>query len=86
MLLYKYSNKYLCKYKNIFGKPGIGIHKYKIFNIAIFDFIGTIMLSLIIHNYFNLKINIILFTILLFILSIIIHKIFCVKTTLSSII
>ena len=39
----------LCKYKNIFGEPKIGIHKYRLFDIAIIDVIGTIILGYIIH-------------------------------------
>ena len=32
----------LCKYKDILGKPGQGVHSYRIFNIAIVDVILTI--------------------------------------------
>ena len=31
-----------CKYKDLFGKPGEGVHSYRIFNIAIVDVILTI--------------------------------------------
>jgi len=33
----------LCKYKNVLGKPKEGIHKYRIFNIAIVDTLVTII-------------------------------------------
>jgi len=72
----------LCKYKDVFGRPGEGAHSYRIFNIAIVDTIGTIIIGYLISKYFKLKLYIVL--IVLFILSIIIHKIFCVKTTLSN--
>ena len=71
-----------CKYKDFFGEVNTGIHSYRIFNIAIFDVIFTLLAAFIIHliipkyNYY-----IILFS--LFILGIILHYIFCVKTTIN---
>jgi hypothetical protein len=72
----------LCKYKNIFGKVGKGVHSYRIFNIAIVDVILTFLLAFIIqlllpkYNYYHILI-------LLFILGIILHRMFCVKTTID---
>ena len=72
----------LCKYKNIFGKVGEGVHSYRIFNIAIVDVILTFLLAFIIqlllpkYNYYHILI-------LLFILGIILHRMFCVKTTID---
>ncbi len=36
------------KYKNIFGIPGEGIHRYRFLNTAIVDFIGAIILACLI--------------------------------------
>ena len=36
----------LCKYKDLLGVPKKGIHKYRIFNIAIFDVLLTYFLVL----------------------------------------
>jgi hypothetical protein len=72
----------LCKYKDIFGKVGEGVHSYRIFNIAIVDVILTFLLAFIIqlllpkYNYYHILI-------LLFILGIILHRMFCVKTTID---
>jgi hypothetical protein len=72
----------LCKYKDIFGKVAEGVHSYRIFNIAIVDVILTFLLAFIIqlllpkYNYYHILI-------LLFILGIILHRIFCVKTTID---
>ena len=72
----------LCKYKDIFGKVGEGVHSYRIFNIAIIDVILTFLLAFIIqlllpkYNYYHILI-------LLFILGIILHRMFCVKTTID---
>jgi uncharacterized membrane protein YcaP (DUF421 family) len=74
----------LCKYKNIFGAEKTGIHKYRIFNIAIFDLIGTIVIAFIFYKIFNINFFIIL--IILLFLAIIIHRLFCVNTTINKLI
>lgn len=71
----------LCKFKDIFGKPKEGPHSYRIFNIAIVDTVLTIIIGYLIAKYFKLKLVNVL--IVLFILSVIIHKMFCVETTLT---
>jgi hypothetical protein len=71
----------LCKYKDIFGKPNEGPHSYKIFNIAVVDTVLTVILGYFISNFF--KVNLIHVLLSLFILSIIVHKMFCVQTTLT---
>jgi hypothetical protein len=68
----------LCKYKNIFGEENKGIHSYRLFNVAIVDVIGTIIIALLISRKHFLKI-----LILLFILGIILHRLFCVRTTID---
>ena len=72
----------LCQYKNIFGEIDKGVHSYKIFNIAIVDVLLTIIGAYII-NYFIPKYNYFLILILLFVLGIILHRIFCVRTTID---
>ena len=42
----------LKEYKNMFGEPGKGIHKYRLFNIAIIDVIATIILGYLFPNPF----------------------------------
>ena len=71
----------LCKYKNALGKPGKGIHSYRIFNIAIMDVIMTLIVALILSYLFNIKF--IYLSLILFILGIILHRIFCVRTTID---
>ena len=81
----------LCKYSNIFGEPGKGAHSIRVFNIAIVDVILTIFFALLFSLIFKygFKINstfLIIFlitTISLFILGIILHRLFCVKTTVD---
>lgn len=72
----------LCKYKNILGKPGKGVHSYRIFNIAIVDVLLTVLLAFIIHFFFP-KISLIYILIFVFALGIVSHHIFCVPTTVD---
>ncbi len=72
----------LCKYKNMLGEVGKGIHSYRIFNIAIADVLFTIIGAYIIH-FFIPKYSFISILISLFILGIILHRLFCVRTTVD---
>jgi len=71
----------LCKYKNIFGEPNKGVHSYRLFGLAIVDVVMTIIGAYIISLITRYKFSYIL--VFLFILGIILHKIFCVKTTIN---
>jgi hypothetical protein len=71
----------LCKYKNIFGKPNEGVHSYRIFNLAIVDILMTVFAAFVISFY--LKKSFLLTLIVLFIMGIILHRLFCVKTTID---
>lgn len=73
-----------CPYKHIFGKENEGVHSYRLFNIAIVDFILTIIGAFIISYYF--KINFFLTFAILFLLGIFFHRIFCVNTTINKLI
>ena len=68
----------LKKYKDIFGKPGEGIHKYRFLGTAISDYLLTILAAVII-TYFT-KIPLVLTTIFAFVLGIVFHVIFGVET------
>ena len=70
-----------CPYNSIFGSPNTGVHRYRIFNLAIIDIISTIIVGYLISKYYNVKLSEIL--IVLFLLGIILHRIFCVETTID---
>lgn len=72
----------LCKYKNILGEVNKGPHSYRIFNIAILDVLLTIAGAYGIYRLFP-KYNYWFILIFLFILGIILHRLFCVKTTID---
>ena len=71
----------LCKYKNSLGIPNEGVHSYRLFSVAIVDVIMTIIAAYII-SYFT-KIKFLYTSIFLFTLGIILHRLFCVKTTVD---
>jgi hypothetical protein len=71
----------LCKYKNALGIPKKGIHSYRVFGLAIADVIMTIIGAYLIA-YFT-KQNFIYTLIIFFISGIILHRLFCVRTTID---
>ena len=74
--------KGLCHYKNLLGKPDTGIHSFRIANIAVFDVLITLLFAYILCLLFP-NIPKYIFFIGIFILGIIVHRIFCVKTTIN---
>ena len=71
----------MCKYKNLFGEPKKGIHSYRLFGIAIVDVIETILGALLFSYIFNY--SFLYTTIVFFIIGIILHRLFCVRTTVD---
>jgi uncharacterized membrane protein (Fun14 family) len=71
----------LCKYKNIFGVPNTGAHSIRVFNIAVIDFGLTLLFGFIIS--YTFKYNIYIVLAILFLSGIILHHIFCVRTTVD---
>ena len=84
----------LCKYANALGEPGKGVHSIRIFNIAIVDVLSTIVLALLFAIFFKYAIKLeatflsifIITSLSLFILGIILHRLFCVRTTIDKLI
>ena len=74
-----------CKYKDLFGKVNTGLHSYRVFNIAIIDVLCTILgaylINLLLPTY-----NYYLILLTLFFLGIILHRLFCVRTTIDKLI
>jgi len=71
-----------CKYKHALGKPNTGIHALRFKNIAIIDVLLTIILAIVIKNYYP-KHHFLLILAGCFLAGIILHRIFCVKTTID---
>lgn len=76
---------FLAKYKNLFGEPGkhTGMRKYRIFDIAIFDTLVVLFCAFILSmvDGYPFWIN----AIGLLLLGIIVHRMFCVRTTVDKI-
>jgi len=75
-------NYMLCNYKNALGVPGQGVH-FHVFGIAIMDCIMTLIGGAALAYLFKWSY---FWTILIFfVLGIVLHRVFCVKTTLDKI-
>lgn len=74
----------LCPYKNLIGKPDTGVHKYKILHISVFNTLVVVIFSYMISRYYNEDFKLVFFASLL--LGIIIHRLFCVRTTVDKLI
>jgi hypothetical protein len=68
----------LCKYKNAFGEPNTGIHKYRFMNIAIVDTLIVLVIAVALAWVFRWPY---IPTIVgIYLLGIIVHRLFCVRT------
>ena len=71
-----------CPYKDSLGKVGEGIHSYRVFDVAIVDVIFTVIGAAIIH-YLMPQYRFIVILTALFATGIVLHHIFCVRTTVD---
>jgi hypothetical protein len=73
----------LCTYKNSLGIPKQGIHSYRFLGLAIVDVIMTILGAYIVSYFF--KISFLKTTLFFFLLGIVFHRLFCVRTTIDKV-
>ena len=71
----------LCAYKDLIGKPNTGIHKYRLFDIAVMDVVITFFAAWLFA--YIMKWNAPRTILSVFIIGIISHRIFCVRTTVD---
>jgi uncharacterized membrane protein len=71
----------LCRYKDIFGRPREGAHAYRIFDIAVVDVVATVIVAFVIARVFSVAFWKSLVG--LFLIGIISHRVFCVRTTVD---
>ena len=74
---------YFCKYKDSLGEPKKGLHSYRVFNISVMDVLFTFILAKFVQYYILNKIEFGVILFFCFISGIIIHRIFCVRTTID---
>lgn len=68
-----------CKYASIFGVPKTGVHSYRMVgDTAAVDYFGTIGLAMLLTWATNIPLD--LATIFMFVVSILLHALFCVPT------
>jgi hypothetical protein len=72
-----------CKYSEIFGKTGEGAHSFRILDVAIIDVMFTIIGAYLIHRFVFPQYPLLFVTIMLFALGIVMHRLFCVRTTID---
>lgn len=70
--------RFFSQYKNILGKPKEGVHKYRFMDVALFDYLLTIIGAFIITYLTTIPVEIT--TIFLFSLGILLHLLFDVNT------
>lgn len=73
----------LCKYRDILGKPNEGVHKH-MYGIAINDLISTLLVTFLI--WFVTRMNPVLLVIMMAIATVLVHRLFCVNTTVNKMI
>jgi hypothetical protein len=70
-----------CKFKNIFGSPGEGARAYRFMGVAIIDVVAAVCISMIISRIMKWSVWSVLIS--FFITGIVVHRIFCVRTTID---
>jgi hypothetical protein len=80
----------LCQYKTTLGEPRKGIHSYRLFGVAIIDVFMTILGAFILWlllrgriRFLKGTIGFFILLVSLFALGILLHRFFCVKTTVD---
>lgn len=74
----------LCKYRHVFGKEGEGVHSVRFMNIAVIDVLGTVLGGALIAWLAGWGWRgFLLVTVLLFVIAILMHRLFCVNTTVN---
>ena len=74
------------KMQQIFGEIGEGIHSYRIFDIAILDVLFTMIGAYLLQRFLLPEIPFCQVLFGLFLLGIVLHRYFCVKTTIDKLI
>jgi len=72
----------LCQYSDIFGKVGEGLHSYRVFNVSIVDVLLTVLLAYV-FKLFMPDTSFAIILVVMFLVGIATHRIFCVKTTVD---
>jgi len=72
-----------CKYRHAFGQEGKGVHTH-VFGVAMFDVLGTVAGAWILSKL--LKRSFVVVFLVLMLIAIVAHRLFCVNTTINKLI
>ena len=72
----------LCKYRNALGVPGKGAHSIRLVGVAVVDVVLTLVGAYIIASW--MRISFAWTAAGFFLLGIILHRLFCVRTTVDT--
>jgi hypothetical protein len=72
----------ICKHKDMFGKPGQGVHSYRFLGVAIVDVIMTMLAAWWISYVFGWPLWICMVS--FFVLGILAHRLYCVRTKIDT--
>lgn len=72
-----------CRYKDALGVPREGVHSYRLFNIALAD-VGLLLLFAWLVK-FLASTSYALAVLISFLIGVVLHRVFCVRTTLDRI-
>lgn len=75
-----------CPYRKIFGEVNTGVHAIRVFDIAIVDVLMTVFGAWVMYYYIlDKKYSYWIVLVCLFVLGIVAHRLFCVRTTVDKI-
>ncbi|NBO98854.1 MAG: hypothetical protein EBU90_01830 [Proteobacteria bacterium] len=76
-----------CKHRDLFGKPGQGVHSHRFMGVAIVDMLLTVIVAKIVSFYVSKKYSIkmsFVKTLAAFLFAgVLVHRLFCVNTTVN---
>lgn len=75
----------LCKYSGMFGEPETGLHSIRFLGVAIVDVIFVFVAAYVL-NVIHPSISYNVYLVAIFIVGIISHRLFCVRTTIDRVI
>jgi hypothetical protein len=70
-----------CHFQHIFGNPNEGVHKIRFLHLALVDVALTVLVAFLLSFYLKTPFYRVL--IVLFLMGIIMHRLFCVRTTVD---
>jgi len=71
----------LCKYANALGKPGKGVHSWRVGNVAVADLLLTVLAAYLTHRLFPKQLSLPCSLLAWFVSGFALHWLFCVNTT-----